>query len=264
MYFHSNIKFLRKRKRKTQDDVALKLDMKRSTLSGYENEIAQPNIPVLIAFSDYFNISIDTLIKVDMTKLSESQMVELENGFDVYMKGTKLRVLATTIDRENNENIELVHEKAKAGYMRGFADPDFISELPKFQMPFLSKEKKYRTFQISGDSMLPIPDKSWVTAEFIQDWENVKDNESYIILTLDDGIVFKVVENKLLVERKLRLHSLNPEYKSYDLAINEIKEIWRFTHFISHQLPEPDMSKTSIVEKIVYLQREVEKLKNGI
>ncbi len=264
MYFHSNIKFLRKRKRKTQDDVALKLDMKRSTLSGYENEIAQPNIPVLIAFSDYFNISIDTLIKVDMTKLSESQMVELENGFDVYMKGTKLRVLATTIDRENNENIELVHEKAKAGYMRGFADPDFISELPKFQMPFLSKEKKYRTFQISGDSMLPIPDKSWITAEFIQDWENVKDNESYIILTLDDGIVFKVIENKLLAERKLRLHSLNPEYKSYDLAINEIKEIWRFTHFISHQLPEPDMSKTSIVEKIVYLQREVEKLKNGI
>lgn len=264
MFFHSNIKFLRKRKKRTQDDVALKLDMKRSTLSGYENEIAQPNIPVLIAFSDYYKISIDTLIKIDLSQLSEFQMTELENGFDVYIKGNKLRVLATTVDSENNENIELVPEKAKAGYMRGFADPDFIKELPKFQMPFLSKEKKYRTFQISGDSMLPIPDKSWVTAEFIQDWEFVKDNESYIILTLDDGIVFKVVENKLIEEKKLRLHSLNPDYKSYDLPASEIKEIWKFTHYISSELPEPEIPKNNIVEKIAYLQREVEKMKLSV
>ncbi len=54
-------------------------------------------------------------------------------------------------------------EKAKAGYKGGFADPDYIRVLPTFQLPFLSRDKKYRTFQISGDSMLPIPDESFVT-----------------------------------------------------------------------------------------------------
>src|SRR5665648_762449 len=82
----------------------------------------------------------------------------LESGFDVFVKGSKLRVLTTTVDSTNTENIELVPEKAKAGYMRGFADPEFVRELPVFQLPFLSPERKYRTFQISGDSMSPIPD----------------------------------------------------------------------------------------------------------
>lgn len=260
MFFHSNIKLLRKRRKRTQEDVAEKLKMKRSTLSGYENQVAMPSIPALITFSEYFEISIDTLIKINLLKLSESQLKELEDGFDVFIKGSKLRVLSTTINSENNENIELVPEKAKAGYTRGFADPDYIKDLPTFQLPFLSKEKKYRTFQITGDSMLPIPDKSWITAEFVQNWEFVKDNESYIILTLDDGIVFKVAENRLKNERKLRLHSLNPEYKSYDLAANQIKEIWKFTHYISGELPEPEIPQNKIIDKINFLQSEIEKL----
>ena len=44
MYFASNIKFLRKRRGRTQDDVAFALNLKRSTLSGYENGVAQPGM----------------------------------------------------------------------------------------------------------------------------------------------------------------------------------------------------------------------------
>ncbi len=163
MFFSSNIKFLRKRRKRTQDDVAVSLDMKRSTLSGYENNVAQPGIAVLLAFSQYFNVAIDTLIKVDLKSLKESQLSQLENGFDVFIKGSGLRVLVSTVDSSNRENIELVPEKAKAGYTTGYADPEYVKELPVFQLPFLSAEKKYRTFQISGDSMLPVPSGSWVT-----------------------------------------------------------------------------------------------------
>ncbi len=48
MYFDSNIKLLRKRKKLTQDEVANSLKMKRSTLSGYENRVAQPGLEVLL------------------------------------------------------------------------------------------------------------------------------------------------------------------------------------------------------------------------
>ena len=151
MYFDSNIKLLRKRKKLTQDEVAAQLQMKRSTLSGYENKVAQPGLDILLLFSAYYNIAIDTLLKVDLSKLRETQLQQLEHGEDVFLRGGNLRVLASTVNAHNQENIELVPVKAQAGYTNGFADPEYISELQVFQLPFLSGEKKYRSFQLQGD-----------------------------------------------------------------------------------------------------------------
>lgn len=262
--FSKNIKLLRKRRKKTQDDVSCSLNIKRSTLSGYENNVAKPGVQALIAISEYYGVTIDTLLKVDLGTLNESQLSQLERGYDVYIKGSNLRVLTTTVDGDNNENIELVPEKAKAGYQRGFADPDFISELPVFQLPFLSREKKYRTFQINGDSMLPIPDGSWVTGEFIQDWFNVKDGEACIILTLNEGIVFKIVENRLEQSGKLIAHSLNPIYKPYEISVKEIKELWKFSHYISQEMPEPEVNNETVLQRLKKLQDEVAHIRKKV
>ena len=191
--FGQNIKLLRKRRGRTQDDVAVALDMKRPTVSGYENGVAEPGIEALLMFSTYYKIAVDTLLRVNLPKLGESELSQLERGYDVFISGNKLRVLTTTVNSENNENIELVNHKASAGYRTGFADPEYIRVLPTFQLPFLSSERKYRTFQINGDSMLPIPDGSWVTGEFVQNWHLLRDGQAYIILTMEDGIMFKIV-----------------------------------------------------------------------
>lgn len=261
MYFISNLKFLRKRKSRTQDDVAAALNLKRSTLSGYENGVAQPGIEMLISFSGYFNISIDTLLKLDLSKLSESQLGELERGYDAYIKGSNLRVLTTSVTSDNQENIELVPEKAKAGYATGYADPEFISELPRFRLPFLSDKRKYRTFQLKGDSMLPIPDGSWVTGEFLQDWHNIISGKAYIVFTLNDGIVFKVVENNLLKDGKLVLYSLNPMYEPYEVHVNEVKEIWKFINYISNELPEPVLPEKQLLQSMAAMKNDLERIK---
>ena len=257
MYFSSNIKFFRKRKARTQDDVAFALNMKRSTLSGYENEVAKPSVEVLFAFSEYYKIAIDTLIKVNLSEIPESQLIQLERGYDVYIRGSNIRILATTVDSENDENIELVSEKAKAGYKSGFADPEYIKILPTFKLPFLLKERKYRTFQISGDSMLPIPDKSWVTGEYVENWQYIKDGKPFIILTLDDGIVFKIIENKIEQDGKLILYSLNNYYEPYEIEIKEVKEIWKFVNYISSEMPEHNMERDDLVEEVKALRKEV-------
>jgi len=261
MYFTSNIKFLRKRRGRTQDDVAAALNLKRSTLSGYENGVAQPGIDILVSFSGYFNMSIDTLLKIDMTSLSESQLGELERGYDAYIKGSNLRVLTTTVDSGNRENIELVTEKAKAGYTTGYADPEYIGELPVFTLPFLSDKRKYRTFQLKGDSMLPIPDGSWVTGEFLQDWMNIVSGKAYIVFTLNEGIVFKILENNIRKDGKLVLFSLNPLYEPYEVHINEVKEIWKFVNYISSVLPEPVLPEAQIFQSIAQMKNDLERIK---
>ncbi len=263
-YFSNNIKFLRRRRGITQDEIARHLGMKRPTLSGYENEVSQPTIAALIAFSKFYNVAIDTLLNIELPKLSELQLRQLEHGEDVFIKGGRLRVLATTINTDNNENIELVNEKAKAGYATGFADPEYISQLPRFQLPFLSKQKKYRTFQLSGDSMLPIPEGSWVTGEYVQDWRQVISGQAYVVFTLDDGIVFKVVENLIKEEGILRLYSLNPLYEPYDVSVNEVKEIWKFVHFISKDLPEPILPQEELLKTVASLKSDMLKIKNKV
>jgi len=264
MHFTSNIKFLRKRRGRTQDDVAVALNLKRSTLSGYENGVAQPGIEVLVAFSRYFNMSIDTLLKVDIAKLSESQLGELERGYDAYIRGSNLRVLTTTIDADDRENIELVPERAKAGYATGYADPEYIGELPRFRLPFLSDKRKYRTFQLKGDSMLPIPDGSWVTGEYVQDWREVISGKAYVVFTINDGLVFKVVENNLITDGKLVLYSLNPIYEPYEVHVNEVKEIWKFVHYISSELPDPVLPEKNLIQAVATMKNDLERIKAKI
>jgi len=264
MYFASNIKFLRRRRGRTQDDVASALQMKRSTLSGYENGVAQPGIDALVAFSGYFNISLDTMLKVDLTHLSESQLGELERGYDAYIRGSNLRVLTTTVAPDNRENIELVNEKAKAGYTTGYADPEFIGDLPLFNLPFLSRDRKYRTFQLRGDSMLPIPDKSWVTGEFLQDWRGIRSGKAYIILTVSDGIVFKVVENNIEKNGRLTLYSLNPLYEPYEVHVNDVREIWKFVNYISDELPDPVLPEKQLMRTVASMKHDLDQLKKSM
>lgn len=243
MFLGSNIKLLRSRLEMRQEDLAKDLKMTRSTLNNYENvAVLNPTSETVIAFSDYFNVSIDILFKTDLLRLSQKQLDDLINGSDVYTTGSKLRVLATTVDNKNIDNVELVNVRARAGYTLGYGDVEYVKKLPSFQLPFLPKDRKYRAFQISGDSMLPVPDKSYVIGEYIANLKEIKSGQAYIVITLDEGIVFKIVTNKIENGKSLILSSLNTLYKPYTVIINKVKEVWKFTHFISSKLPEVDIN----------------------
>ncbi|WP_045033189.1 XRE family transcriptional regulator [Draconibacterium sediminis] len=226
MHFANNLKFLRKRRKRSQMDLATELGLTRTTLSGYEKNV-QPPFPVLIKISEYFNVSLDALIKYRLEVLSEEQLSQIEKGFDVDVTGRKLRLLTISVDKEGKENIEMVPVKAQAGYTNSYGDLDFIASLPKFRLPFLPEDKTYRTFQIQGDSMLPIKEDSWVTCSFTEDWTNIKDGKACIVVTQDDGVVFKLVY-KRLKDKKFLLVSLNRNYSPYEIAVSQVMEIWQF------------------------------------
>ena len=237
-YFGTNLKILRKRRARSQADLSQSLKLTRSSLSAYEVGTAEPNYDTLMRISKYFKVPIDVFLKDDLHEFSELRLTNLENGFDVDVSGKKLRVLTTTVNQDNEENIELVPMAAQAGYTQGLYDPEYIKVLPTFQLPFLSKDRKYRTFPISGDSMPPISHGSFVTGEFIQNWNYVKDGYPYIIVTKEDGIVFKVVYNKIKSNKTFLLCSTNTAYEAYEVKVDDILEIWKFTNYINSDAPE--------------------------
>lgn len=261
MHFSNNIKYLRHRRKKTQADIAFALQIKRSTLSGYENGIAEPGINTLLKLAEYYKIAIDTLLKIDLTKLSETQLNELEAGSDIYLKGKNIRILATQVNSQNEEQIELVSEKAKAGYTTGYADTEYIKQLPILQLPFLDKQKTYRCFQISGDSMLPIQDKSYIIAEYVQDWNNIPTNTPCVFNTLEDGIVFKILGNKITPKNNIKLISLNKLYNTYETPISNIQEIWKFTYYIGKNYNTTEFLFEQINQSIKKMHEETAQIK---
>ncbi|WP_144605323.1 XRE family transcriptional regulator [Algoriphagus algorifonticola] len=231
MTLNTNIKFLRKKKALTQESLSEALGISRSKLAGYELTITPP-LDILVKISEYFGVSLDILIKEDLSSYSEYKLRELLET-DQFLRGRKLRILSTTVDADGRELIEVVSQRAKASYLAGFADPEFISELPRFSLPFLPTDKKHRVFQVDGDSMLPIPDGSWIICEYIDDWLNIKDGERYVIVTEQDGVTFKIAYNRIQSEQKLLLCSSNPIYPPFEVEIEQVREVWRYRLLMS-------------------------------
>src|SRR5690606_16157076 len=128
-----------------------------------------PSIEDLLKCSDLFKISIDTFLRVPLSELDEVKIHELEAGNDAFLSGSRIRVLATTVNSDNEDNIELVPLKAKAGYLAGFGDPIYVEALPSFRLPNLDSDRKYRMFQTEGDSMLPVPESAYVIGSYLSE-----------------------------------------------------------------------------------------------
>ena len=257
-YWASNLKFLRNRKKVSQDDLSSRLGITRAKLNGHENGVTKnPPIEDLIRFSEFFKMSVDSLLLVDLSKLSELKLRDLEAGNDVYATGTKIRVLATTVDAQNKDNIELVPIKAKAGYASGYGDPEYISKLPVFNFPHLPKDRKYRMFPTTGDSMLPVPEGAFVIGEYLEDWKSIKPDMPGIVVTKNEGIVFKLISVK---ENKLVLRSLNSFYNPYEVSFGDVIEIWRFRSLVSDTLPEAEMTMAQLANTLLELKADVKQL----
>ena len=226
MLVQTNLKFLRKKKSLTQEVLAEALGISRSKLAGYELNI-NPPIETLVKISDYLRVSLDILVKEDLSSYSEYKLRELLET-DQFLRGRNLRILATTVDDQGRELIEVVSQRAKASYLAGFSDPEFIAELPRFALPFLPMDKKHRVFQVDGDSMLPIPDGAWIVCEYTDDWMAIKDGERYVIVTEQDGVTFKIAYNRIKEEQKLLLCSANPIYVPFEVEIEQVREVWRY------------------------------------
>jgi len=253
-----NIKYLRKVRNLTQDQLADKIGVNRAMIGSYEEGRAVPKLPALQILSHYFNVSIDSLVNIDLSTESSSAG-ETQN---IDSAGKNLRILTTLVDRDDKELITLVPVKASAGYAKGYSDPDYMETLPKFSLPFteLSRERTYRAFQISGNSMEPILSGAYIICEYLQNWSDVKSGKTYIVVTKDDGVVYKRLYNN--DNDTLLLKSDNPEYNPYTIPLNSISEIWKALGYISFSLPEPDEMHLGKLAAMVYkMQTELDELK---
>lgn len=240
-----NLKFLRVKQGLTQKQLAEKLGLKQAAVGAYEEERSTPPVASLVEMSKIFNVSLDNLVNKDLSQLPEKnwKTKPLTKGKEV---------LAITVDSNNKENVELVTQKASAGYLSGYQDPEYVKDLPKISLPVLPKNRTYRAFEIQGDSMLPIQPGSIIFGEYVEDTSAIKNGKLYILVTVQDGIVFKRIFNFADQQGKLLLVSDNRAYEPYSVKTEEVLEIWAAKAFFSNQFPEAGSAPPSLVDQLAF------------
>ena len=77
LYFGDKVRALRQEKGLTQTQLASKLELTKSTISGYEQSIKSPSVEVLIKLCSLFNVSADYLLGLsDSMELKMSALTD--------------------------------------------------------------------------------------------------------------------------------------------------------------------------------------------
>ena len=248
----------------TQGDFAEAIGIKRSLVGAYEEGRAEPRLANLSKMAELFETSIDTLINQDVSRLTE---MELKSGTRFKLSPPKMKILSITVDDNDREYIDLVPQKAAAGYLNGYSDPEYIEELPKFRLPQINGHGTYRAFEVSGESMLPIQTGTIVIGQYVESVADVKSGKTYVLVTASEGVVYKRVFNYVEEKQKLFLVSDNKSFAPYEVPIDEVLEIWESKAFISTKFPEPGTEDNLTLERlasiVLDLQKEVIKLKDN-
>ncbi len=240
-----NLKYLRKLRGWTQEEFAAKLGIKRSLIGAYEEERADPRLEVLEIVGDIFKLSLDELLLKDISNTG--------NSFLAKRRQQKM------MSAERNL-IHFVPVKAAAGYLAGYADSEFIDELNTFTLPMLAGGN-YRAFEIIGDSMMPTPSGSIIVGEKIDNTEDVKNDQAYIVVSRNEGIVYKRVVKNNRAKNKLTLVSDNPQYQPYQVNAEDVVELWQAQMVISKVSAQQRWDMNSLASMVNNLQSQVTTLK---
>ena len=240
-----NLKYLRKLRGWTQEEFANKLGIKRSLIGAYEEERADPRLDVLEVLADMFKLSLDELLLKDISNNSGSYMA----------KRRQQKMMSA-----DRNLIHFVPVKAAAGYLASYADTEFIDELNTFTLPMLSGGN-YRAFEIIGDSMLPTPSGSIIINKKIEGLTDLKNNQAYIVVSQNEGIVYKRIEKNNKTKNKLTLISDNPHYQPYQVNAEDVMELWLAQMVISKVSSQQRWDVNTLASMVNNLQSQVSTLK---
>lgn len=241
---NQNLKYLRKLRGWTQEEFANKLRIKRSLLGAYEEERAEPRIDVLEVVCDIFKLTLDDLLRKDLS----------DNKSNYLAKRRALKLASGRTD------IPFVPVKAAAGYLAGYADPEFVDELNTFTLPMLTGGN-YRAFEIIGDSMLPTPSGSVIVGEKVDNLDDIKNDVPCIVVSRNEGIVYKRVQKTARTKNKLTLVSDNPIYHPYTMNTDDVLEMWQAQMVIAKASQQQRWDMGQLANIVNDLQEQVITLK---
>lgn len=109
--------------------------------------------------------------------------------------------------------------------------------------------------------MLPTPSGSIIVGEKIENPADIKNSQAYIVVSRNEGIVYKRVEKNGRSKNKLTLVSDNPQYQPYQVNAEDVVELWQAQMVISKVSQQQRWDMNSLASMVNNLQTQVSTLK---
>lgn len=250
LYISDNLKWLRNKRSLSQQEAADNMKFGLDQYKKYEYGKNTPPAESLLVISRFYHISIDLLLTIDLRKFSIESLLQLEDN---------RIVLPITIDSSGNNLIEIVPHKARAGYLTGYADFEFIENLPQISLPFLGPGKM-RAFPVGGDSMPPHTDQSYIVGKYVENLGEIKKDKTYILITVSEGITYKRLASKNT--DSVTVEPDNVIYSPYEIRLSDILEIWEYVAHIGRDDSKIiDSESNDIIGMFLELKRDINSLR---
>lgn len=237
------------KKELSQSKVAESLAISRDRLAKYEEGKSQPPLEILVRLSRYYHVSTDLLLTVDIRKVDMDGLIRLEDNHIL---------LPVAVDARGEHAIEIIPHRAKASYLAGYSDPEFIESLQHVSLPFLGSGK-FRLFAIDGDSMPPHKDSSYIVGRYVEKLEEMKAGKSYIVVT-PDGMAYKRLGSRK--GNALVLESDNSFYAPFEVKASEILQVWEYAGSIAtEEIDASDLAPESVKDMLQEIRKDVAALR---
>lgn len=227
------IKFLKNEKGLSGAFIAKELGVSPQFISNINN--GKPfGLEVAKKISDHFSLPIEFVLNGEEGSQAQSETpikIIHQNARDlgdvmIYEDDGSNKFIEISPGRYRM-GVDLVPVHAQAGYLMGYADKEYVQELPKHYITVDKFVKgEYMAFEISGDSMdngdireaMPsgtiatgrkVKRELWTSKFHTHEWPN------WIIVHRYEGIVAKQIAKQCLETGTLTLRSLNPDKKRY-------------------------------------------------
>jgi len=129
-------------------------------------------------------------------------------------------------ENDKQDRIPIVDIPAAAGYMKNYAQSDYLRRLPTTFLPGF-QNGSYRIFQVKGDSMEPlIRDSDYLVTAYVESLSQIVQGRVYVIVSTE-GICVKFARYNAK-RHGLLIESENKEYDPDFIPVDEVKEVWEY------------------------------------
>lgn len=245
-----NIRYLRKLKGYTQQQFAERIGIKRSLLGAYEEARANPNQIYLGTMAEVLGVPVDHLLHKDLREVGQSfgAIRRLNPEHELPQESSAPSQTSTSKVPEKEAATPVVSANSSA--------PSGSSDIMDLFSQFMAGRSGMKLFRSVDD--IPVAGIS-VVGEKLDDIEAVRDNELYLIETLDGRLFFRRVFNQLRIKGTLILSSDFLDKPILEISRRELKSVYRYLASIQTTAP----SAAVPVHRLKELNDEIGRLLSG-
>lgn len=228
------ITMLRELLQMSQTEFARKIGISQGALSQIESGRSRLSMETLKNLSSEFNINCNWIVngKGDI--------------FSTKSKGTTTK----------NNLIPFINKKARAGYFRGYSNPEYLKTLDEYHIPGF-ENGSFRMFEIQGDSMIPtLFESEVVIAKKATDYKSIENN-SLAVFLMPKQLVAKRIEKISDDDSSFVAKSDNADYNNEKIKYADVNELWVIQAKLTRKLLHGNIYDHS---RILHIEKNLQEL----